>query len=74
MLTRVIKNLQNRAFATNVNEPFKFVDKHSTQYKLLVSISNNIEVCEEPVPRTKKIPNHAVKFEAGEAGKFYDIS
>ena len=26
------------------------------QYKLLYTISNNIEVYEEPVPRTKKIP------------------
>ena len=75
MLTRVIKKLQNRAFATIVNEPFKFVHMHSAQYKLLVTISNNIEVSEEPVPRTKKIPNHAVKFEAGETGHIlYGIS
>ena len=26
------------------------------QYKLLYAILNNIEVYEEPVPRTKKIP------------------
>ena len=29
-------------------------------------ISNNIKVYDEPVPRTKKIPHRAVKFEAGE--------
>ena len=36
------------------------------QYKLLYTILNNIEVYEEPVPRTKKIPHCAVRFEAGE--------
>ena len=34
------------------------------QYKFLYAI--DIEVYEEPVPRTMKIPNCAVKFEAGE--------
>ena len=38
----------------------------SLQYKLLCTISNNIEVYEEPEPRTNKIPHCAVKFEAGE--------
>ena len=32
----------------------------------LCTISNNIEVYEDPVPRTKKIHDCAVKFEAGE--------
>ena len=32
-------------------------------------ISNNIEVYEEPMPRTKKIPHCVVKFEAGEANR-----
>ena len=36
------------------------------QYKLLCTISNNIEVNEDTVPRTKKIPYCAVKFEASE--------
>ena len=36
------------------------------QYKLLYTISNNIEVYEEPVPRTKKIHYCAVKFETDE--------
>ena len=36
------------------------------QYKLLYIILNNTEVYKEPVPRTKKIPCFAVKFEAGE--------
>ena len=40
-----------------------------TQYKLSYIISNNIEVYEEPVPQTKKIPNPAVEFEAGEENR-----
>ena len=36
------------------------------QYKLLHRVSNNIEVYEEPVPRTKKIPHCAVRFDVGE--------
>ena len=32
----------------------------------LCTISYNIEVYEEPVLRTKKIPHSAAKFEAGE--------
>ena len=36
------------------------------QSKLVYTITNNIEVFEEPVPRTKKITHCAVKFEAGE--------
>ena len=40
--------------------------KSDDQYKLLYAISNNIEVYEEPVERTKKIPHYAVKFETGE--------
>ena len=35
------------------------------QYKLLYTISNNIEVYEEPVRRAKTIPYCAVKFETG---------
>ena len=41
----------------------------SCQYKLLYTISNNIEVFEKPVPRTKEIPHRAVKFEAGEENR-----
>ena len=36
------------------------------QYKLLCTILNNIEVYNEPVPRTKKPSYAAVKFEVGE--------
>ena len=39
------------------------------QYKLLYTISNNIEVYEEPVSRTKKIPHRAVEFMAGEENR-----
>ena len=39
------------------------------QYKLLYAISNNIEVCEESVPRTKKITHYIVKFEADEENR-----
>ena len=41
----------------------------NTQYRLLYTISNSIEKYEEPVPRRKKIPHHAVKFEAGEGNR-----
>ena len=34
-------------------------------YKILITISSNTEVYEEPEPRTKKIPHHSVNFEAG---------
>ena len=39
------------------------------QYKHLCTISNNIEVYDDPVPRTKEITHHAVKFEAGEENR-----
>ena len=38
-------------------------------YKHLHTISNNIEVPEEPVPRTKKIAHRVVKFVAGEENR-----
>ena len=38
----------------------------SNQYELLCTVSHDIEGYEEPVPRTKKIPHHAVKFETHE--------
>ena len=47
--------------------------KETTQYKFLCTILNNIDVYEESVPRTKKIPHCAVKFEAGkENGNVYE--
>ena len=39
------------------------------QYKVLCTISNNIEVREEAVPWTNKMPQCAVKFEAGKKEK-----
>ena len=39
------------------------------QYKLLKTISNDTEVYEEPVPRTKKIPHIAIKFKADEENR-----
>ena len=39
------------------------------QYKILYTISNNIEVYEESGPRTKKPSHNAVKFEAGEVNR-----
>ena len=41
----------------------------SAQYKLLYTISNNIEVYSEPVPWTKIISHRAVKFQAGEENR-----
>ena len=38
-------------------------------FKRLRTISNKIEVYEEPVPRTKKISHCAVKVEAGEENR-----
>ena len=35
------------------------------QYKLLYTISNNMEVYEKPVNRTKQIPHHAVRLKGG---------
>ena len=43
-----------------------FVPPTMLQYKLLYTISNNIEVYEEPVPRTKKIIHYIVKSGADE--------
>ena len=40
-----------------------------SQYKPLYTISNSIEVYEERVPWTKKIPHCAVKFEASEKNR-----
>ena len=39
------------------------------QYNFLYTISNNIELYEEPVPRTKKIPHRAFTFEASEENR-----
>ena len=39
------------------------------QYKLSYTVSNNIEVYEEPVPRAKKTPHCAANFEAGEENR-----
>ena len=38
------------------------------------TLSNNIEVYEEPVPWTKKIIHRAVKFEAGEENRIVNES
>ena len=38
-------------------------------YKLLYTISNNIEIYEGPVQLTKKIPHCAVKFKACEENR-----
>ena len=47
--------------------------KETPQYKFLCTILNNIDVYEESVPRTKKIPHCAVKFEAvKENGTVYE--
>ena len=44
------------------------------QYKLLYTISNNIDVYGEPVPRTKKVHYRAVKFEACEENRIISES
>ena len=42
-------------------------DEKESQYKLLFTISNNVEIYEEPVPRrTKKFHHCAITFGAGE--------
>ena len=46
-----------------------FVILVANQDKLLYTFSNGIQVYEEPVPWTKKIPHRAVKFEAGEENR-----
>ena len=40
--------------------------ERSQHYKLLYTISNNIEVFEEPVPWTNETSDRAVKFEVDE--------
>ena len=41
------------------------------QYKLLYTISNSVEVYEEAVTRTKKIPCHVVKSEVTEENRYF---
>ena len=45
-----------------------------SQYKILYTISNNIEVYGESVPRTKKLPHCAVKFKVGEENRIENES
>ena len=45
------------------------IGQWAIQYKLLYTISNNIEVYEESVPRTKKGSHCVVIFEAGEQNR-----
>ena len=53
---------------------FLFLGFKVRRYRLLYTISNNIEVYELPVKRTKKNPQHAIKFEADEENKIvYEI-
>ena len=47
------ENSENSASFRDVSNSWP---KNFYQYRLLYTISNNIEVYEEPVPRTKKIP------------------
>ena len=42
---------------------------NTRQYRNLYTILNNIDVYEEQVGRTKKIPHCAVKFEAGKENR-----
>ena len=49
----------------NVDPPLQPI----RQYKLLCKFSNYIEVYEEPVPRTKKPSDAAVKLEVGEGDR-----
>ena len=42
---------------------------HTVTIQTFVYNSNSVEVYEEPMPKIKKIPNHAVKFEAGEENR-----
>ena len=51
---------------TDIYSQCYFVPPTMLQYELLYTISNNIEVYHEPVPRTKKIVHYIVKFEADE--------
>ena len=43
--------------------------KGSNQYKTLYAILNNIEVYDEPVPRSGKIPHRSAKFQASEENR-----
>ena len=62
-----LKNPAMPAPLLSVQVFFHFRQKlPSNQNGLLCTISNNIEVYEEPVPLTKKIPHCTVKFEASD--------
>ena len=67
----LIPSVNNRVFVFKIRLGLSFQKKpkNSCQYKLLCTISNNIEVYEEPVPWTNKIPHCAVEFEAGEENR-----
>ena len=55
--------------ASNIYVGLDFAIVLILQYRNLYTISNNIEVYEGPVSRTKKIPHCAVKFEAGKENR-----
>ena len=52
-----------------INFIYSTFEFNTNQYKLLYTISNNIEVYQEPMPQTEKIPHCPVKFRAGEKNK-----
>ena len=57
------------AYFIKINFIYSTFEFNTNQYKLLLTISNSIEVYQEPKPQTKKIPHCAVKFRAGEKNR-----
>ena len=73
--TCVLLNIQNNRIIMFLNSNlFLGKSKHTRkntnqQYKLLYITLDNIDVYEDPEPRTRKFTHCAVKFEAGEENR-----
>ena len=66
MIEKQTKLMKSSGSAISLIENSTTYFAGGTQYKYLYIISNNIEVYEEPVPRTKNGFHTAVKFETDE--------
>ena len=63
---RLKKIIKHMGIQSNITHGICYSE---VQYKPLHTISNNVKVYEESVPRTMKISHCAVKFEAGEENR-----
>ena len=68
---------KSRCFCTNTEHYGPLCETGKSvlsQYKLLYTISNNIEIYKVPVKRTNKLPHCAVKVQVGEENRFVQKS